>query len=282
MQSPAGNRDSARQEIDMRIPFRAAAIVFMLLSAAPFFSKPAFSQSEPVVVFAAASMKNALDEAAKQWTEKCGTEVKSSYAASSALAKQIEAGAPADIFISADLDWMDYADGKKLVKAGTRGNLLGNSIVLVANKDWNKGDVKIAKGFDLAMLLGDGRLSMADTATVPAGKYGKAALEKLGAWDGVSGKLAQAENVRAALALVGRGEAPLGIVYKTDAAAEPNVKIVGTFPDDSHKPIVYPAALIEASKNTKAGDFLKYLASPEAKTIFEKHGFTVLAARPAG
>lgn len=227
-------------------------------------------------------MKNALDEAAKKWTEKSKIEVKSSYAASSALAKQIEAGAPADIFISADLDWMNYVDGKKLVKAGTRSNLLGNSIVLVANKDWSKGDVKIGQGFELAKLLGDGRLSMADTATVPAGKYGKSALEKLGVWDSVSGKLAQAENVRAALALVGRGEAPLGIVYKTDAAADSNVKIIGSFPDDSHKPIVYPAAQIETSKNAKAAEFLHYLASPEAKTIFEKHGFTVLAARPAG
>lgn len=262
--------------------FTHCVTVIAIFLAAPLFSSPAFSRSEPVVVFAAASIKNALDETAKQWTEKSKTEVKSSYAASSALAKQIEAGAPADIFISADLDWMNYVDGKQLVKTSTRNNLLGNSIVLVANKDWSKGDVKIASGFPLATLLGDGRLSMADTATVPAGKYGKAALEKLGVWDSVSGKLAQAENVRAALALVGRGEAPLGIVYKTDAAAEPNVKIIGSFPDDLHKPIVYPAALIETSKNAKASEFLKYLASPEAKTIFEKHGFTVLAARPAG
>jgi molybdate transport system substrate-binding protein len=266
-----------RQETDMRYPFHAlaAALVF---SFAAVSNIPA-ARADEVVVFAAASMKNALDEIAKGWAEKNKTEVKSSYAASSALAKQIEAGAPADIFISADLDWMDYVDGKKLVKTGTRSNLLGNSIVLVANKDWNKGDVKITSGFPLATLLGDGRLSMADTATVPAGKYGKAALEKLGAWDSVSGKLAQAENVRAALALVGRGETPLGIVYKTDAAAEPNVKIIGTFPDDSHKPIVYPAALLESSKNPHASAFLKYLAGPEAKVIFEKNGFTVLAAR---
>lgn len=266
----------------MRLPFRAAAMAAALLLTLPFFSSPSHAESDPILVFAAASMKNALDEAAKKWTEKSKVEVKSSYAASSALAKQIEAGAPADIFISADLDWMNYVEGKKLIKAGTRSNLLGNSIVLIANKDWSKGDVKVANGFPLAKLLGDGRLSMADTATVPAGKYGKAALEKLGAWDSVSGKLAQAENVRAALALVGRGEAPLGIVYKTDAAADPNVKIIGVFPDDSHKPIVYPAAQIETSKNAKAGELLKYLASPEAKTIFEKHGFTVLAARPAG
>lgn len=266
----------------MRLPFRAAAIAAALLLMLPIFSSPSRAESEPILVFAAASMKNALDEAAKKWTEKSKVEVKSSYAASSALAKQIEAGAPADIFISADLDWMNYVEGKKLIKTGTRSNLLGNSIVLIANKDWNKGDVKIANGFPLAKLLGDGRLSMADTATVPAGKYGKAALEKLGVWDSVSSKLAQAENVRAALALVGRGEAPLGIVYKTDAAADPNVKVIGTFPDDSHKPIVYPAAQTETSKNAKAAELLKYLASPEARAIFEKHGFTVLAARPAG
>lgn len=266
----------------MRLPFRAAAMTAALLLTLPFSSQPTRADNEPILVFAAASMKNALDEAAKKWTEQSKTEVKSSYAASSALAKQIEAGAPADIFISADLDWMNYVEGKKLIKAGTRSNLLGNSIVLIANKDWNKGNVKVAQDFPLAKLLGDGRLSMADTATVPAGKYGKEALEKLGVWDSVSGRLAQAENVRAALALVGRGEAPLGIVYRTDAAADPNVKVIGTFPDDSHKPIVYPAALIETSKSAKAAELLQYLAGPEAKAIFEKYGFTMLAARPAG
>lgn len=265
----------------MRLRLHAAAAAAFLL-AVPLLSQPSRAENQPVVVFAAASLKNALDEAAKNWTEKSGIEVKSSYAASSALAKQIEAGAPADIFISADLDWMNYVDGKKLVRAGTRSNLLGNSIVLVANKHWSKGGVKIAKGFPLAQLLGGDRLAMAGVNTVPAGKYGKAALEKLGVWDSVSGKLAQAENVRAALALVGRGEAPLGIVYKTDAAAEPNVKIVGTFPSDSHKPIVYPAAQLESSKNARAAELLKFLASPEARAIFEKHGFTVLAAKPAG
>jgi molybdate transport system substrate-binding protein len=260
----------------MLLPFRTAAAALAFVLAASFAATPARAQSD-VVVFAAASMKNALDEIAKGWTAKTKVEVKSSYAASSALAKQIEAGAPADLFISADLDWMDYVEKKNLVKPGTRGNLLGNSIVLIANKDWNKGDVKIGKGFDLAKLLGDARLSMADTATVPAGKYGKAALESLGAWNGVSGKLAQAENVRAALALVGRGEAPLGIVYKTDAAADKNVKIIGVFPDDSHKPIIYPAALLKDSKNAKAATFLGYLSGPEAKAIFEKHGFNVIA-----
>jgi molybdate transport system substrate-binding protein len=270
------------RETDMRLRC-CAAVAAALLLAIPLLSRPSHAESRPVVVFAAASLKNALDEAAKTWTEKSGTEVKSSYAASSALARQIEAGAPADIFISADLDWMNYVDNKNIVKPETRSNLLGNSIVLVANKqEWKKGDVKITKGFPLANLLGSDRLAMADVKAVPAGKYGKAALEKLGVWDSVSTKLAQAENVRAALALVGRGEAPLGIVYKTDTAADKNVKVVGTFPDDSHKPIVYPAAQLESSNNARAAELLKFLASPEARTIFEKQGFTVLAAKPAG
>jgi molybdate transport system substrate-binding protein len=262
----------------MRLPFRAPfAIAFALAVSIP--SSPSSAQNAPVVVFAAASLKNALDEIAAGWTAKSGVEVKVSYAASPALAKQIEEGAPADLFISADLDWMDYVDKKNLVKAGTRGNLLGNSIVLVASPDWTKGAVKIEPNFPLVDLLGSGRLAMAGVASVPAGKYGKAALEKLGVWNSVANKLAEAENVRAALALVARGEAPLGIVYRTDAAAEPSVKIVGTFPEDSHPPIVYPAAVLANSKNAKAEDFLGYLASPEARVIFGKHGFTVLTTR---
>jgi len=263
----------------MRMPFGSAAVVIAFILTAPFFLSPAHAQSETALVFAAASLKNALDEIALAWTKKSQTEVKISYAASSALAKQIEAGAPADIFISADLDWMDYVDQKKYVKSGTRSNLLGNSIVLIASKDWGKGDVEIGPSFPLASLLGDGRLAMADVKSVPAGKYGKTSLEKLGVWNSVSGKIAQAENVRAALLLVSRGETPLGIVYKTDAVAEPNVKIVGTFPADTHAPIVYPAALLDTSKNLNAADFLRFLSSPEAKVIFEKNGFTAIASR---
>lgn len=263
----------------MRLSLRAAAATLALLSAAPLASSPAFSQNAPVVVFAAASLKNAFDEAAKTWTAQSKTDVKTSYAASSALARQIEAGAPADIFISADLDWMNYVEGKKLIKAGTRSELLGNSIVLIANKDWTKGDVKIGPRFPLAALLGNDRLAMADVQTVPAGKYGKTALESLGVWDAVANRLAQAENVRAALALVSRGEAPLGIVYRTDAAADKNVKIVGTFPTSSHKPIIYPIAQLSESKNAEAASLLKFLTTAEAKAIFEKHGFTALAAR---
>jgi molybdate transport system substrate-binding protein len=261
----------------MRLPFRAAA--FALALAAFVSPSPSVAESGPIVVFAAASLKNAFDEIATGWTAKSGVEVKTSYAASSALAKQIEEGAPAELFISADLDWMDYVEKKNLVQAGTRGNLLGNAIVLVAPKDWTKGDVKIEPNFPLAALLGDGRLAIANVAAVPAGKYGKAALEKLDVWNSVTSKVAEAENVRAALALVARGEAPLGIVYRTDAAAEPGVKIVGTFPEDSHPPIVYPAALLVNSKGARADEFLRYLTGSEARAAFEKNGFIVLARR---
>jgi molybdate transport system substrate-binding protein len=232
----------------------------------------------PLLVFAAASLKNALDEIGAAWTKQSGTAVRVSYAASPALAKQIEQGAPADLFIAADLDWMDYVDQKGLLRPGTRQNLLGNALVLVASKEWSKGEVKIELNFPLGALLGDGRLAIASTAAVPAGKYGKAALEKLGAWTAVAGKLAEAENVRAALAFVARGEAPLGIVYRTDAAAEPNVIVVGTFPADSHPPIVYPAAVLAGAKHPQAEALRRYLAGPEARRIFGRHGFAVLAA----
>ncbi|HEY0292106.1 MAG TPA: molybdate ABC transporter substrate-binding protein [Hansschlegelia sp.] len=232
---------------------------------------------QPVVVFAAASLKNALDAVAKDWTKETGIEVKASYAASSALAKQLEQAAPADIFISADVPWMDYVADKKLIVPESRIDLLGNSLVLVAGPGWTKGDVELKQGVDLAGLLGEGRLAMGEPASVPAGKYGKAALTKLGVWDAVSPKVAGAENVRAALALVSRGEAPLGIVYKTDAAADPSVKIVGTFPEDSHAPIIYPEAKMLSSKNPNADAFLKRLSSASAKTAFEAAGFTVVA-----
>ena len=196
---------------------------------------PARAQGGDVVIFAAASLKNALDAINAQWQKETGKKAVISYAASSALAKQIEQGAPAQVFISADLDWMDYLAGKNLIKADTRSNLLGNRIVLIAPKDKAQ-PVEIKPGFDLAKVLGDGRLSMANIDSVPAGKYGKAALEKLGVWGSVASKIAQAENVRAALLLVSRGETPAGIVYQTDAAADPNVKIIGTFPEDTHPP----------------------------------------------
>ncbi len=240
----------------------------------PLAVRPAAAQQQPVV-FAAASLKNALDEIAGQWSKETGKQTKISYAASSALAKQIEAAAPADIFISADLDWMDYVAQRKLIKPESRANLLGNRIVLIAGKD-SKVQAKIEPGFALKTLLGDGRLAMANVDSVPAGKYGKASLEALGVWSSVQDRIAQAENVRAALLLVSRGEAPLGIVYQTDAAADPNVRIVGAFPENTHPAIVYPVALVGSSTNPDAAAFVTYLRSAAARPLFEKQGFTVL------
>lgn len=245
-----------------------------LLALGPAISQAA-AQSKDVLVFAAASLKNALDDIHTQYTKDTGKEVSISLAASSQLAKQIESGAPADIFISADLDWVDYLAQKNLIKPDTRKNLLGNELVLIAPKERNL-DVAIAPGFDLAKLLGGGKLAMADTSAVPAGKYGKAALEKLGVWASVSGQMAQAENVRAALLLVARREAPLGIVYQTDAAAEPGVRIVGVFPADTHPPIIYPIALTAGSSNPDAPAFLAYMSSDKSRALFEKQGFVVL------
>lgn len=228
------------------------------------------------VVFAAASLKNALDGVNAAWTAKTGKAATISYAASSALAKQIESGAPADLFISADLDWMDALAKDRLIRPESRVELLGNAIVLVAPKGTAQ-PVTLAQGLDLGALLGEGKLAMANVDAVPAGKYGKAALTHLGLWDAVKDRVAQAENVRAALLLVSRAEAPLGIVYKTDAAADEAVEIVGTFPGASHAPIVYPAALTADSTHADAPAFLDFLKTEEAKAIFEAEGFTVLA-----
>jgi molybdate transport system substrate-binding protein len=226
-------------------------------------------------------LKNALDDAAHAFERKGSAPVKISYAASSALAKQIESGAPADIFISADLAWMDYVQQRNLIQPSTRKNLLGNRLVLVAPAV-AKLKVDIRPGFDLVGLLGGGRLAMADPDTVPAGKYGKAALEKLGVWKAVQPHIAGAENVRAALLYVSRRETPLGIVYATDAAADPGVKIVGAFPEDTHPPIIYPVALTAASRNPDAARFLEFLESPAARPAFEKQGFTVLDQGQSG
>jgi molybdate transport system substrate-binding protein len=251
----------------------SAGVTAALLLAAP--SGPTEAQGSDVLVFAAASLKNALDAVNAQWRKETGKKAVISYASSSALAKQIEQGAPAQMFIAADLDWMDYLAAKSLIEPDTRSNLLGNRIVLIAPKD-KALPVEIKPGFDLAKLLGDGRLSMANVDAVPAGKYGKAALEKLGVWASVSGKIAQAENVRATLLLVSRGEAPAGIVYQTDAAADPNVKIIGTFPEDTHPPIIYPIALTASATHPDAAALLAYIASDKARPLFEAQGFTVL------
>jgi len=231
--------------------------------------------ADKVTVFAAASLKNALDAANAEWQKETGNETAVSYAASSALAKQIEAAAPADLFISADLAWMDYVAEKKLIKEDTRSNLLGNRIVLIAPKDKAE-KVEIKEGFDLAGLVGDGKLAMGAVDSVPAGKYGKAALEKLGIWPSVEGKVAGAESVRAALALVSRGEAPYGIVYETDAAADPGVAIVGAFPEDSHPPIIYPVAILADSQSPAANAYLDFLKSDKAAPFFTEQGFTIL------
>jgi molybdate transport system substrate-binding protein len=235
----------------------------------------------PVTVFAAASLAETLRSVATVWTAETGIEVKASYAASSALARQIEQDAPADIFISADRDWMNYVAERKLIDPASRIDLLGNRLVLVAGPGWSKGAVELKPGLDLAALLGTERLAIGEPGSVPAGKYAKAALQALNAWEGVAPRIAGAESVRAALALVSRGEAPLGIVYRTDAAAESSVTIVGTFPADSHPPIVYPVALLAASKNPNAAAFLKRLAAPPARRQFEAAGFTMLAP-PSG
>ena len=236
---------------------------------------PATAEDKTLTVFAAASMKNALDDIDAAFTAKTGVKVSASYAASSTLAKQIEQGAPADIFVSADTDWMDYAVGKKTINESTRVNLLGNSIVLIAPKDSRIDNVPIRPGFDLAKLAGDGKVATGDIKSVPVGKYAKAALEKLGAWQAAESKFAMAERVRAALLLVARGEAVLGIVYSTDAKVEPGVKIVGTFPADSHPPIIYPVAATATAK-PEANEYLDYLHSAAAKAVLEKYGFIYL------
>jgi len=238
---------------------------------------PALAQEKSLTVFAAASMKNALDDINAAYTAKSGVKMVASYAASSALAKQIEQGAPADIFASADTDWMDYAIGKKTINEPTRVNLLGNSLVLIAPKDSKLDKVAIGPGFDLSKLAGDGKIATGDVKAVPVGKYAKASLEKLGAWQAAEPKFAMAESVRAALALVARGEAPLGIVYSTDAKVEPGVKIVGTFPADSHPAIIYPVAATGTAK-AEAADYLAFLRSSAAKAIFEKYGFSFLVS----
>ena len=256
--------------------YRRALLWGLVALVAASFATSVSAQSRPVLVFAAASLKTALDLIAAQWRSETGKAATISYAASSTLAKQIENGAPAELFISADEDWMDYLQGRNLIDPKTRKDLLGNRLVLIALRD-SAARVRIAPGFPLARLIGDGHLAMADPSAVPAGKYGKAALQKLGVWSAVETRVAAAENVRAVLLLVARGEAPFGIVYETDAAAEPGVRIVGSFPPDLHPPIVYPMALTPTA-GPDAAAFAAYLGAPAARALFEKQGFTVLAS----
>lgn len=233
---------------------------------------PALVSAADVTVFAAASLKEAMDDQAKKFEASTGNKVIVSYGASNALAKQIEAGAPADIFISADLDWMNYIDQKRLLAPNTRFDLLRNTLVLIAPAS-SVSALRIGPNFGLAAALGNEKLAMANPDSVPAGKYGKRALEKLGVWPSVEKQVARAENVRAALVLVSRGEAPFGIVYRTDALADKGVRIVDPFPLDTHPPIVYPAALLAASKSAAAKPLLDYLRSVPARAVWEKYGF---------
>ena len=231
---------------------------------------------EQITVFAAASLKNALDDVNAAFTKATGIKVVTSYEASSTLARQIEQGAPADLFISADLRWMDYVAERKLINPDTRVNLLGNKLVLIAPADSKLGNITIGQGFAIAKLAGDGRIAVADVKAVPAGFYAKAALEKLGAWAAAEPKLAQAENVRATLAFVARCETPIGIVYETDAKIEPKVKIIGVFPDDSYPPVTYPVAATTDTKKPGVGQYFSFLRTLPAKAIFERYGFSYL------
>ncbi|EOD3497684.1 molybdate ABC transporter substrate-binding protein [Cronobacter malonaticus] len=232
------------------------------------------AQDNTVTVFAAASLTNALQDIAKDYAKGHQVKVVSSFASSSTLARQIEAGAPADIFISADQKWMDYAADKKTIDAQSRKTLLGNSLVVVAPAKSAQGDIVINRSTDWKSLLKGGRLAAGDPAHVPAGIYAKEALQKLGAWETLSAQLAPSEDVRGALALVERNEAPLGIVYGSDAVASHGVKVVGTFPEDSHQKVEYPLAIIDGHNNPTVSAFYHYLQGPEAAAVFKRYGFT--------
>ena len=236
------------------------------------FAAPACAQPQPLMVYAAASLKNALDDVAKDWTASGHGAVVINYAASSTLAQQIAADAPADLFFSADLDWMDWLQARGKVREGQRRILLGNELVLITTAS-SPLTLRLEKGVSLSEALAGGRLAIADPRLVPAGKYGKAALENLGLWDQVSSALAPTEHVRAVLNFVARGETPLGIVYRTDLRAEPKVRLLAPFPKGSHPPILYPAAVITPSRHPEAVAFLTYLASMQAQIRFEQEGF---------
>lgn len=250
-----------------------------VLAALAISALPMAAQAEEITVFAAASLKNALDAIAADWQAETGNTVVVSYEGSSKLARQIEEGAPADLFLSAAVNWMDTLQEGNLIKPETRHDLLGNSLVLIA-AGADAPAVQISKDLDLTALLGDGKLSMAMVDSVPAGQYGKESLQSLGLWASVEAQVAQSENVRAAMALVAAGEAPFGIVYASDAIADDDgdnkVSVVGTFPADSHKPIIYPAVELASSTKPEAKAFLEALSSDSARVIFEAQGFTVL------
>lgn len=242
---------------------------------------PLKAQDQPIVVFAAASLKNALDQIAAEWMKESGNRVKFSYAASGVLAKQVENGAPADIFISADLRWMDYVADKKLVKTGTRVNIASNELVVIAKKGSKSEKLEFKPGFDFAARLGNERVAVGAIATTPAGQYTKEALTAIGNWQAVEKKLAEGETVWAALAFVQKGEVPYGILFRTDAITAADIEIVAAIPTNLHKPIIYPAAIVETSKNPKAASFISMLQSKKSLDILQKHGFVTLVTTPS-
>lgn len=258
---------------------RAARVLRRLLLGAALLGlaacAPAPTGTEaPLDVFAAASLQESMDAVAQAYERETGQVVRMSYAGSSALARQIEQRAPADVFVSADGEWMDWLQSRGLVDGASRQDLLGNSLVLIAPAGSQAPPVVLDTGTDLAALLGaDGRLSLALVDSVPAGRYARAALQSLGLWEGLRSRVAESDNVRAALLLVARGEAPLGVVYGSDARVEPRVRVLATFPSGSHPEIVYPAAKVAASRHPGADAFLHWLQSPQASEIFRRHGF---------
>ena len=268
----AGNR---RASLIILAVVAIAMVVWQGARLLPIEATTAHTEDKTITVFAAASLTNALDDVDTDFTKQSGIKIVARYGASSALAKQIKQSAPADVFASADLQWMDHCVRKK----DTRVNLLGNKLVLIAAKDIKIDHVTIGPGFDLAKLAGGGRVATGDVREVPVGLYAKAVLERLGAWAAVEPKIAMSENVRVALGLVARGEAPLGIVYETDAKIEPAVKVIGAFPDNTQDPIIYPVALTETAK-PDAAQYLSFLRSQTAKSVFEKYGFNFLV-KPA-
>ncbi|MBD7988031.1 molybdate ABC transporter substrate-binding protein [Luteimonas sp. Sa2BVA3] len=255
-----------------------ATLCALLLASAAALAAPGAARAAdaPLTVFAAASLKESMDEAAAAYQAGTGQAVRVSYAASSALARQIEQGAPADVFVSADLDWMDRLQAQGLVDAATRSELLGNTLVLIAPAASKAKPLALREGLDLRPLLGErGRIALGMVDSVPAGKYAKAGFESLGMWSALEPRVAGVENVRAALMLVARGEAPLGVVYASDARAEPRVRVLATFPADSHPQIVYPAARVAASRHPHAAGFVAWLQRPGARAIFLRHGFSL-------
>lgn len=262
------------KEFAMRITQWTLMALSFILGGAGFAASPVHAAEAEIVVFAAASATDVMNELGTLYRKNGLGSIKGSYASSSTLAKQIEQGAPADVFLSANTRWMDYLEEKNLLAKGTRSNLLRNRIVLIVPKDSKAADCDIREGADVLSLLGkDGRLAVGDPAHVPVGMYGKQALEKLNLWDSVKDRVAPAKDVRAGLTLVERGEAPLGLVYGSDVAASDKVRVIGVFPADSHPEIVYPVAAIAGGREDAAWKFLAFLATPEAGAIFKKYGF---------